>query len=182
MKHLDQPMPAARQDVLLGQAQGRGDQAPGDSHHDKASGQAGSRTQERQCPEAEHEDDAEELVHRGELVEVAGPDQDAEDDQHGATNPNCHLRHGCRFHRHLQSLIVEVIELYNYFKYHVAMRDRSKGALAAGAWRAIFDLIVTTAPERDAFIRRLGLSPAESRALASLEPAHGRPMWALARD
>jgi DNA-binding MarR family transcriptional regulator len=62
------------------------------------------------------------------------------------------------------------------------MQDRSKGALAADAWRAIFDLIVTSAPERDAFIRRLGLSPAESRALASLEPARGRPMWALARE
>ena|SRR5579864_3789541 len=62
------------------------------------------------------------------------------------------------------------------------MGVRSKEILAAEAWRAIFDLIVTTAPERDAYIRRLGLSPAESRALASLEPAHGRPMWALARD
>lgn len=62
------------------------------------------------------------------------------------------------------------------------MTDRSKAALAADAWRAIFDLIVSTAPGRDEFIRRLGLSPAESRALASLDPAGGRPMWALARE
>ena len=62
------------------------------------------------------------------------------------------------------------------------MKDESREALAAGAWQAIFDLIVSTAPERDAFIRRLGLSPAESRALASLDPARGRPMWALARE
>jgi len=64
----------------------------------------------------------------------------------------------------------------------MGMRDRSKESLAAEAWRPIFDLMVSTAPERDALIRRLGLSPAESRALASLDPAHGRPMWALARE
>jgi DNA-binding MarR family transcriptional regulator len=63
-----------------------------------------------------------------------------------------------------------------------AVRDRSKESLAADVWRPIFDLIVSTAPERDAFIRRLGLSPAESRALASLDPTQGRPMWALARE
>lgn len=62
------------------------------------------------------------------------------------------------------------------------MRDRAMEALAAEAWRPIFDLMVSTAPERDAFIRRVGLSPAESRALASLNPSHGRPMWALARE
>ncbi len=54
--------------------------------------------------------------------------------------------------------------------------------MAAEAWRPIFDLIVTTAPERDAFIRRLGLSAAESRALASLDPGRGRPMQVLARE
>lgn len=58
----------------------------------------------------------------------------------------------------------------------------TKAALAAAAWRPIFDLIVSTAPERDGFIRRLGLSPAESRALASLDPARGRHMQALARE
>jgi DNA-binding MarR family transcriptional regulator len=42
--------------------------------------------------------------------------------------------------------------------------------------------MVSTAPERDLFIRRLGLSPAESRALASLDPSRGRPMRALARE
>jgi DNA-binding MarR family transcriptional regulator len=62
------------------------------------------------------------------------------------------------------------------------MQNRSKESLAADAWRAIFDLIVSTAPERDAYIRRVGLSPAESRALASLDPMRGRPMWALARE
>ena len=59
---------------------------------------------------------------------------------------------------------------------------RSKEASAAEAWRPIFDLIVATAPQRDLFIKRLGLSPAESRALASLDPAGGRPMRSLARE
>jgi DNA-binding MarR family transcriptional regulator len=62
------------------------------------------------------------------------------------------------------------------------MAPKSREAIAAEVWRLIFDLIVTTAPERDAFIRRLGLSAAESRALASLDPGHGRPMRVLARE
>lgn len=62
------------------------------------------------------------------------------------------------------------------------MAERTRESLAAAAWRPIFDLIVATAPERDQLIRRLGLSAAESRALASLDPAHGRSMRALARE
>ena len=62
------------------------------------------------------------------------------------------------------------------------MTPRSNHDLAREAWRPIFELIVSTAPERDAFIRKLGLSPAESRALASLDPGRGRPMWVLARE
>jgi DNA-binding MarR family transcriptional regulator len=60
--------------------------------------------------------------------------------------------------------------------------SRSKESAAAEAWRPIFDLIVSTAPQRDLFIKRLGLSPAESRALASLDPTGGRPMRSLARE
>jgi DNA-binding MarR family transcriptional regulator len=62
------------------------------------------------------------------------------------------------------------------------MTTRSSESVAAEAWRPIFDLMVASAPERDGLIRRLGLSPAESRALASLDPAGGRPMRALARE
>jgi DNA-binding MarR family transcriptional regulator len=62
------------------------------------------------------------------------------------------------------------------------MAAKSSESIAADVWRPIFDLIVRTAPERDAFIRRLGLSPAESRALASLDPGGGRPMRVLARE
>ena len=61
-------------------------------------------------------------------------------------------------------------------------RQGSKEWNAAEAWRAIFDFIVVTAPQRDAFIKHLGLSPAESRALASLEPDRGRPMRVLAQE
>jgi DNA-binding MarR family transcriptional regulator len=60
--------------------------------------------------------------------------------------------------------------------------NRSKESSAAEAWRPIFDLIVATAPQRDLFIKRLGLSPAESRALASLDPAGGQPMRSLAHE
>ncbi|MEO8745327.1 MAG: MarR family winged helix-turn-helix transcriptional regulator [Candidatus Dormiibacterota bacterium] len=62
------------------------------------------------------------------------------------------------------------------------MAAKSRESLAAEVWRPIFDLIVRTAPERDNFIRRLGLSVAESRALASLDPGRGRPMQVLARE
>jgi MarR family transcriptional regulator, organic hydroperoxide resistance regulator len=61
------------------------------------------------------------------------------------------------------------------------MRKESgaKGA-AAAAWRHIFDYIIATAPDRVAVLDRLGLTPAESRALISLDPKAGRPMGSLA--
>jgi DNA-binding MarR family transcriptional regulator len=62
------------------------------------------------------------------------------------------------------------------------MAARSKESVAAEAWGPLFDLMVTSAPQRDLFIKRLGLSPAESRALASLDPDAGRPMRVLARE
>ena len=62
------------------------------------------------------------------------------------------------------------------------MAAEARESIAAEVWRPIFDLIVSSAPERDAFIRRLGLSAVESRALASLVPGRGRPMRVLARE
>src|SRR5260370_39277425 len=62
------------------------------------------------------------------------------------------------------------------------MPGRSTKSSAYEAWRPIFDLIVTTASQCALFIKRLGLSPAESSALASLDPDRGRPMRALARE
>ncbi len=62
------------------------------------------------------------------------------------------------------------------------MRSRSKEAAAAIAWRRIFDYIVATAAERVAILDRLGITPAESRALTSLDPGAGRSMRALADE
>jgi len=64
----------------------------------------------------------------------------------------------------------------------MAVRSRSKEAAAAIAWRRIFDYIVATAAERVAILDRLGITPAESRALTSLDPGAGRSMRALADE
>src|SRR5260370_25252745 len=58
----------------------------------------------------------------------------------------------------------------------------AKKAAAAAAWRHIFDYIVATASERVAVLERLGLTPAESRALTSLDPKAGRSMRSLADE
>src|SRR5256885_8465 len=59
---------------------------------------------------------------------------------------------------------------------------RPKEAAAATAWRRIFDYIVAAAAERVAVLDRLGITPAESRALTSLDPDSGRSMRALADE
>jgi DNA-binding MarR family transcriptional regulator len=61
-------------------------------------------------------------------------------------------------------------------------KESGADAAAAAAWRHIFDYIVATAPERVAVIDRLGLTPAESRALVSLDPMAGRSMRSLADE
>jgi DNA-binding MarR family transcriptional regulator len=58
-------------------------------------------------------------------------------------------------------------------------RSRARDS-AAAAWRLIFDYILATAPLRVAVLDRLGLTPAESRALSSLDPTGGRSMRSLA--
>src|SRR5229473_3487389 len=58
----------------------------------------------------------------------------------------------------------------------------AKQDAAAKAWRHIFDYIVSTAPERVAVLDRLGLTPAESRSLISLDPQVGRSMRSLADE
>jgi DNA-binding MarR family transcriptional regulator len=58
----------------------------------------------------------------------------------------------------------------------------AKENAAATAWRHIFDYIIATAPERVAVLERLGLTPAESRALHSLDPKAGRSMRSLADE
>src|SRR6266849_3238208 len=64
----------------------------------------------------------------------------------------------------------------------MARYSSAKKAAAAKAWRRIFDYIVSTAPERVAVLDRLGLTPAESRALHSLDPKAGRSMRSLADE
>jgi DNA-binding MarR family transcriptional regulator len=63
----------------------------------------------------------------------------------------------------------------------VSARARARDS-AAAAWRLIFDYIVATAADRVAVLDRLGLTPAESRALSSLEPKVGRSMRSLAEE
>src|SRR5260370_15911035 len=58
----------------------------------------------------------------------------------------------------------------------------AKENAAATAWRHIFDYIIATAPDRVTVLDRLGLTPAESRALHSLDPKVGRSMRSLADE
>jgi len=64
----------------------------------------------------------------------------------------------------------------------VPRKSSAKESAAAAAWRHIFDYIVDTAPERVAVLDRLGLTPAESRSLTSLDPKAGRSMRSLADE
>ncbi len=64
----------------------------------------------------------------------------------------------------------------------MARTSTARANAAATAWRHIFDYIVATAPERVAVLDRLGLTPAESRALHSLDPQAGRSMRSLADE
>lgn len=56
----------------------------------------------------------------------------------------------------------------------------SRQALAGRAWRAMFDLLMRSAPKRTAALARRGLTPNDSRALFSLDSGEGRPMRSLA--
>jgi DNA-binding MarR family transcriptional regulator len=64
----------------------------------------------------------------------------------------------------------------------VARRSQGKDAVAADAWRAIFDFIVATAAQRNRAIGEMGLTPNDSRALTSLDLQKGRTMGSLAED
>jgi DNA-binding MarR family transcriptional regulator len=61
-------------------------------------------------------------------------------------------------------------------------RPTTRAALAAEAWRSIFDFIVLTAEHRISVLGRLGLTPNDSRALMSLDERVGRTMRSLARE
>jgi DNA-binding MarR family transcriptional regulator len=55
-------------------------------------------------------------------------------------------------------------------------------ALARGVWRAMFDLLIQSAPVRTTSLARRGLTPNDSRALFSLDGQTGRSMRSLADD
>jgi DNA-binding MarR family transcriptional regulator len=59
---------------------------------------------------------------------------------------------------------------------------RSKSVLAREAWREMFDFFMQTAPARQKAIARRGLTPNDSRALATLSATDGRTMRSLADE
>jgi DNA-binding MarR family transcriptional regulator len=64
----------------------------------------------------------------------------------------------------------------------MAPSAQTKAAVAEEAWRAIFDFIVATAPERNRAIGESSLTPNDARALTSLSQKPGRTMGSLAEE
>ena len=60
--------------------------------------------------------------------------------------------------------------------------SRSKSVLARDVWRQMFDFFMQTAPARQKAIARRGLTPNDSRALATLSATDGRTMSSLADE
>lgn len=60
------------------------------------------------------------------------------------------------------------------------MPDSSKRAVAAEVWRRLFEVFMSTRPQRDEVLGRVGLTPNDSKALFSLDATEGKPMRALA--
>jgi DNA-binding MarR family transcriptional regulator len=56
----------------------------------------------------------------------------------------------------------------------------NKGALAARAWRRLFDFFISTRGHRDETLEHFALTPNDARALHILDPNEGKPMRALA--
>ena len=64
----------------------------------------------------------------------------------------------------------------------MATSHATNDALARRVWRALFDLLIRTAPLRTKSLARRGLTPNDSRALFSLDPRTGRSMRSLADE
>ena len=62
------------------------------------------------------------------------------------------------------------------------MSDTPKADLGRRVWRLMFDFLIRTSPKRTESLGRRGLTPNDSRALASLDPAAGRTMRSLAQE
>ena len=60
--------------------------------------------------------------------------------------------------------------------------DSDRTAIAAEAWRSIFDFIVSTVGQRNRVIAALGLTPNDARALTTLDAEVGRTMRSLAGE
>lgn len=57
-----------------------------------------------------------------------------------------------------------------------------KAQLARRAWGLMFEFLMRTSPRRSEGLGRRGLTPNDSRSLASLDPEHGRTMRSLAEE
>lgn len=68
------------------------------------------------------------------------------------------------------------------YAFRVKSRSATKTALAADAWRGLFDFIIATAGQRNSALARAGLTPNDGRALSSLDAETGRTMRSLARE
>src|SRR5919201_1080262 len=64
----------------------------------------------------------------------------------------------------------------------MARATSNKAAVAAEAWKAIFDFIIETAPQRNRYLGEIGLTPNDARTLQSLSSSEGRSMGALAEE
>jgi len=62
------------------------------------------------------------------------------------------------------------------------MATESTRELAGRVWRAMFDLLIRSGPQRTASLARRGLTPNDSRALFGLDLRDGRPMRSLADE
>jgi DNA-binding MarR family transcriptional regulator len=64
----------------------------------------------------------------------------------------------------------------------MAASGTTQDALARRVWRAMFELLIRSAPVRTKSLARRGLTPNDSRALFSLDPQTGRSMRSLADE
>jgi DNA-binding MarR family transcriptional regulator len=64
----------------------------------------------------------------------------------------------------------------------MANPSKTKTAVARRIWQLMFEFLMRTAPDRGRSLGRRGLTPNDSRALASLNPEQGRTMRSLADE
>jgi DNA-binding MarR family transcriptional regulator len=59
---------------------------------------------------------------------------------------------------------------------------RDRAALAAEAWKRMFDFFMRTREQRGRVLARMGVTPNDARALSTLDVAEGRTMRSLADE